>query len=186
MFPANLSPRQFRLAFKNLVRIASPPSAIAAAQPLLAPTLLELIHERAIHASSTPLAPDATFNPPLDAAADEPPPAKPQSEQAVLTLTLIDTLPTLPLDLLQEWLPLSAALVHHIPDAAMRDSCRAHFWETLVSSEMNAERSHLCVAWWTTKGGREMLLGHDLAVPYADDGVLISGALPAERELAKL
>jgi hypothetical protein len=48
VFPHNLSPRQFRLAFKTLMRVTAPPSAISATHPDLPATLLELVYHRAL------------------------------------------------------------------------------------------------------------------------------------------
>lgn len=182
MFPDNLSPRQFRLAFKNLIRVVSPPSKIAGAQPLLAATLLELVHERALHAPQIPLPTNpAAIQSPLPDSGDVVIPQ--HSEQAVLISTLTDALPALSLDLLDEWLPLTAGLINHVSDAAMREDCKRHFWETLVGGEMDPERSQICVAWWTSRGGREMVL---LGDPSMKDEYTMSGALPEETSSAKL
>ncbi len=272
--PPSLSPRQFRLAFKTLVRIASPPSALAGMQPDLAATILELLRHRALHsqtpsiptspilqssaqhtpltdaprpspsssiappipkplASSThPLAP-ASNSPPLlspNPASILPPPALPApppqtthpSRAALLTSTIIDSLPYIPFDLLEEWLPLTASLIrsliesdHHSSPQLVEDiprppfssnpasstaaplaekqpstgyypttnpihnedidqdvngdingeTCLQRFWEVLSSGEMDVDRAQVCVAWWTTRGGRELLLfGEDLTV----------------------
>ncbi|CAD0086075.1 unnamed protein product, partial [Aureobasidium mustum] len=146
VFPHNLSARQFRLAFKNLIKVVSPPSRIAVTQPMLAATLLDLVHERAIHAPSAPPPPShipLSTNPPE---LESPPSsAIPDlSEQAVLTLTLMDAFPCLSLALLEEWLPLTATATRRITDPAMRDYCKKHFWEVLVGGEMDPERSQIC------------------------------------------
>ncbi|KAF2836687.1 hypothetical protein M501DRAFT_979132 [Patellaria atrata CBS 101060] len=153
MFPDNLSSRQFRLAFKTLVRVATPPSPLSVSQPDLPAILLELVHHRALHATTIPLKPDAALaaNLPED-------PYTPLSEQAVLALTLIDALPFLSLHLLEEWLPVTGELINSIPPEEMKQACRERFWEMLISGEMDAERSQICVAWWTTQGGRELVL----------------------------
>ena len=178
VFPQNLSSRQFRLAFKTLLRLTSPPAALAASEPMLSATLLELLHERANQSSTLPLPPN-----PTDSTSQVEPPVD-LSEQAVLTLTVIDTLTHLPLDLLDEWLPLAADLVNQIEDAAMRQYCKEHFWHVLVGGEMDPNRSGLCHAWWSTRGGREMLLfGRETA---AEDIVQMSGALPDELGESKL
>lgn len=103
-------------------------------------------------------------------------------------LAIIDCLPYLSLDLLEEWLPLTAMVVHSIDDndstmatAYSRPAhgpeekeqpvpltahgCRERLWEVLSGGEMDVERSQLCVAWWSTRGGREMTLygDHDLS-----------------------
>ena len=169
-FPANLSARQFRLAFKTIIRITAPPSSLSDTQPLLQSTLLEVIHDRASRASPTPLAPARTDN--------EGPPV---SEQAVLTMTIIDSLCFLTLPVLEEWLPLTAELVNQITDSTMRQRCQERFWESLSSGEMDVERAALSVAWWTSRSGKEMLLFGD--EPPTEDEYLMSGALVPESKL---
>ncbi|KAK6007291.1 hypothetical protein QM012_006299 [Aureobasidium pullulans] len=186
VFPHNLSARQFRLAFKNLIRVVSPPSRIAVTQPMLAATLLDLVHERAIHAPSASLPPThvpLSTNPPgLESSLVSTIPDL--SEQAVLILTLIDAFPCLSLALLDEWLPLTATATRMITDPAMREYCKKHFWEVLVGGEMDPERSQICVRWWTSRGGRELLLDID-DVP--DDGYCMSGGSgEQEKVMSKL
>lgn len=177
VFPRNLSPRQFRLAFKTLMRVTAPPSVLSATQPDLPGTLLELLHHRALYAPAAPLPVDpASLS---NAVPDDSPPV---SEQAVLTLTLLDTLPYLPTDLLDEWLPLSAELISIIPDGETRSACKKRLWDVLVGGEMDPDKSQVCVAWWSTRGGRELVLfGKE-----ADGGPYMSGALPVEAREAKL
>ena len=165
VFPANLSPRQFRLAFKTLLRVLAPPSALTALHPDLPATLLELVHQRAQEASTAA----------LDAARYGPAPADapPLSEQAVLVLTLVDALPFLPLRLLHEWLGLAAGLVACVRDARMRDTCCRRFWDVLVAGEMDPERAQVAVVWWACEGGRERLLG--------EQGEMMSGALGGQQ-----
>jgi hypothetical protein len=155
-FPTNLSPRQFRFAFKTLLQLTTPPTPLSTSEPLLAETLLELLHHRAIHAPSNPLPPavynrDAANMPQLD---NQPS----LSEQAVLMLTLLDALPYLPIPVLHDWLSISADLLNVIGDAYMREHCKARFWEVLESGEMDVERSAVCVGWWNTWGGRDKVL----------------------------
>ncbi|KAK8253441.1 hypothetical protein IWZ00DRAFT_189789 [Phyllosticta capitalensis] len=162
-FPANLSPRQFRLAFKTLMQVTTPPAPLSSSQPDLPATLCELVHHRALSAPSAPL-PTAVAVPPTS-----PPPGAepvpqgepPLSEQSVLALTLLDAFPLLPVPLLEEWLPLCADLVNAIADDALRDVVRRRFWEVLVGGEMDPERSLVAVAWWSTRGGRERVLFGD-------------------------
>lgn len=78
-----------------------------------------------------------------------------------MVLTLIDALPYLSLDLLEEWLDIAAGSINdHITDedGALRQVCRERFWEVLSSGEMSNDRAALCVAWWTTRGGREAVM----------------------------
>jgi hypothetical protein len=176
VFPHNLSPRQFRLAFKTLMRVTAPPSALSASHPDLPATLLELVFHRALHAPTTPLPPDETAL--ALQGSDAPPPAL--SEQAVLALTLLDSLPCLPIPLLEEWLPLCAELLNAIDDDNMRDAVKARFWEVLISGELDPERSGLAVAWWSTRGGREMVLyGRESE----EELKMMSGALPVENRV---
>ncbi|KAF2277800.1 uncharacterized protein EI97DRAFT_374293 [Westerdykella ornata] len=173
VFPQNLSPRQFRLAFRTLMRVTAPPSALSASHPDLPATLLELVFHRALHAPTVALPPDETTL--ALQGSDAPPP--PLSEQAVLALTLLDALPYLSIPLLEEWMPLCAQLLNRIDDGMMREAVRARFWEVLVSGEMDPERSGVAVAWWTTRGGREMVLfGREGG---ENESMMMSGALPA-------
>jgi len=174
VFPHNLSPRQFRLAFKTLMRVTAPPSTLSATHPDLPATLLELVHHRALSAQVEALPPDATAL--ALEGSDAPPPAL--SEQAVLTLTLIDSLPFLTIPLLEEWMPLCADLLNQISDDGMRETVKARYWEMLVSGEMDAERSGVAVTWWTTRGGRELVLYGRESLPA--DMAMMSGALPVE------
>ncbi|THV99772.1 hypothetical protein D6D27_00741 [Aureobasidium pullulans] len=186
VFPHNLSSRQFRLAFKNLIKVVSPPSRTAVAQPMLAATLLDLVHERAIQAPTAPLPPSYVpaqrTAPELESAPKSSIPDL--SEQAVLVLTLIDAFPCLSLALLEEWLPLTAAAAQMISDTDMREYCKKHFWEVLVGGEMDPERSQICVRWWTSRGGQEELLTADNP---AEDQFVMSGGLGEQDEImAKL
>lgn len=178
VFPQNISARQFRLAFKTLLRLTSPPAALAVTDPMLSATLLELLHERATNASPAPLPPKATESSPDQAS------SPPLSEQAIYILTMIDTLTQLQLDLLDEWLPLAANLVNAVDDSAMREYCRTHFWHILVGGEMDPNRSGVCHEWWSTGGGRDLLLfGREDADQQA---LSMSGALPDEGRDVKL
>lgn len=170
-FPVNLSPRQFRFAFKTLMRVTTPPSPLSASQPVLSETLLELLHHRALTAPTNPL-PPTTQN---DGEGQGPQPSL--SEQAVLLLTLLDALPNLPLGTLEEWLPLAADLLNIIEDRATREHCKARFWDVLESGEMDVERSAVCVEWWSTRGGREKVLFGDL-----ERGPFMSGGLSVRHE----
>ena len=173
VFPDNLTARQFRLAFKTLLRLTSPPALLAASQPMLPATLLELLYGRAQYASAQPVFPHP------NEAASEGDPLPPLSEQAVLTLTVADTLPQLSLDLLDEWLPLTAGMMHQIEHPAMREYCKEHFWHMLIGGEMDPDRSGVCHAWWSTGGGRDMVLfgpSQDSNDPHSMSGALPDGA----------
>ncbi|KAJ5503002.1 Pentaxin [Penicillium fimorum] len=180
VFPNNLSARQFRLAFKTVIQITAPPSPLANSQPLLPSTLLEVVHDRALNASSTPLPPQGP-NPDMSQ-------SPPVSEQAVLTLALIDSLSFLLVDDLKEWLPFTAQLINAISDRNMRHACIERFWEALAGGEMDVDRSHCCVAWWSTEGGRELVLfGAETAPGESDEsGPYMSGAVGGVAPESKL
>lgn len=153
VFPNNLSARQFRLAFKTAIKVTSPPSLLSNQQPLLSSTLLEVLHDRALHASTAPLPQSALGG--QTTASDRTPPL---SEQAALTLAMIDSLCFLRVEDLEEWLPLTARTINAVVGAEMRTACVERFWETLSNGEMDVERANSCVIWWSTKGGRELVL----------------------------
>ncbi|KAI1878230.1 uncharacterized protein JN550_000412 [Neoarthrinium moseri] len=161
-FPSRISPRQFRLAFKTVMQIVSPPFPISATHPHLSETLLEMVHFRSLSAGALSLPPEPV--PPSasplasqrPAAADQPP----MSEQTTLVLALVDTLPFLPLPIVEEWLSRTAEAMNGVADPGMREVARKRFWDVLVSGEMDVERSAVGVAWWGTGGGREMVLLH--------------------------
>ena len=180
-FPENLTARQFRLAFKTLARLASPPAVLAATRPYLAATLIELLRERAERASTMPIVP---LRPMVDLENTLSPP--PLSEQAFLTLTVIDTLTQVSLDLLEEELPSSADMINSIEDPAMREHCKEHFWHTLTDGEMDPNRSQVCHAWWSTAGGREVVLFGREAFEQEGESFTMSGALPDEARDSKL
>lgn len=169
-FPENLSPRQFRFAFKSLIHITTPPTPLSTAEPMLAETLLEMLHYRAVHAPTSPL-PQSVYM--RDTASQEDSQVS-LSEQAILMLTLLDALPNLPIDVLQAWLPISAELLNTIEDNYMRERCKARFWEVIESGEMDVERSAVCVGWWSTWGGRDQVLFGRETV---DNGPYMSGGL---------
>lgn len=177
VFPQNLSARQFRMAVKTLIRTTSPPSLLSETQPLLPSTILELLRFR-LETGSTALV-QQERDPPVSS----PPYAKPTPtafqqppipEQTVLVLTLIHALPFLPIDQLEDWLPVVAQSLSMIKDANQSHMCRQRFWNVLSDGEMDVDRAALCVAWWDTRGGRDMVLfGKDHQV----EGPFMSGAL---------
>ena len=183
VFPKNISARQFRMAVKTLIRMTSPPSLLSELQPLLPSTILELLRFRLETGSSAVV--QQNGGPP----AHSPSKAKSMptdveqlslSEGAVLVLTLIDALPCLPLDQLEDWLPVVAESLRIIKDVNQSHICRQRFWDVLSNGEMDVNRAALCVAWWGTRGGRDMVLfGRD----HQAEGPFMSGAL---EEISKL
>lgn len=165
------------------MKISTPPNPLARSHPLLASTLLELVHERAQNASSSLLPPTTIQQQQSSSSPDDDTNASPPvSEKSALILALIDSLPCLLVDDLAEWLPLTAQLINTIQDHSMRKVCADRFWDVLSNGEMDVDRANFCVTWWSTRGGRELLLfgdqsqGDDLEEP------LMSGALNSGRE----
>ncbi|KAE8149457.1 hypothetical protein BDV25DRAFT_2097 [Aspergillus avenaceus] len=153
VFPKNLSIRQFRLAFRTVLQVTAPPSPIANTQRHLPSILLEVLHDRALHA------PNEVLPQPTEAGVESSNSSTPPlSEQAALTLSLIDGLSFLRVEDLEEWLPLTAQLINTIREPEMRTACVERFWEALSSGEMDVERACYCVSWWSSKGGRELVL----------------------------
>lgn len=144
-FPTHISPRQFRLAFKTMMQILSPPFPISATHPDFAEALLEMLRSRAGSANPAPL-PNLQAE---EAAA---------SEQSTLVMTLIDSLPFLPLNIFEGWLTLTADALNEIADPSMRDVAKRRFWEILSNGEMDVERAPIGLAWWGSRGGRELVL----------------------------
>ena len=169
VFPQNLSPRQFRLAIKTLIRITSPPFAISETQPLFPSILLELVRTRS-ETASRDIIPPLAHQPGVDA-------ETPLSEQAVMVLALIDSLTVLPFYTLDEWLPLTAEALNNIQDRNLLDLCRHRFWEVLSNGEMDVARAESCLNWWNTGGGRHAVLKE---APIAQKGPFMSGALPPQ------
>ncbi|KOC16138.1 peroxisomal membrane protein [Aspergillus flavus AF70] len=174
VFPDNLSIRQFRLAFRTVLQVTAPPSPIANTERHLPSILLEVLHDRALHASNKILPQPADHG-----AGSETSKTPPLSEQAALTLSLIDGLSFLRVEDLEEWLPLTAQLINTIRESEMRTACVERFWEALSSGEMDVERACYCVAWWSTKGGRELVLfGNEPGAAESDPhGPYMSGAV---------
>ena len=179
VFPQTLSPRQFRYAIKTLVKITSPPAPISQMQPLLPSSILDLVYQRLASASSEVMLPNS------GGPITQPNPHHPGSqlvlsEQSTLVLALIDALPFLPLDQLQDWLPVTAQAVQSVSDNIQANVYRDRFWDILSGGEMDVVRSNIGLTWWTASGGREMVMkpesnGHDTP--------LMSGALVEQGRL---
>ena len=141
-FPGLLSSRQFRLAFRTLIRITSPPSMVAKTQPYLAAILLETVMQRAHDLSQSPV---PTAKPTPDITNEET-----ISDQAHLLMALIDSLCFLTPTLLEEWLPLTATAISYVEDSETRTLCYDRLWEAISGGEMDVERAALCVEWWSS------------------------------------
>lgn len=175
-FPQNISARQFRMAVKTLVRITAPPFLISDFQPLLPSTLLELVYSRLAAAPTQPL-PQANVLHESESHRSEQPAL---SERAILILALIDSLPYLPPPELVEWLPIVAQSLQSVQNDRMLQSCRQRLWEVMINGEMDVDRAAVCAAWWSTRGGKEMVLED----PIADEkGPFMSGALDETSKL---
>jgi hypothetical protein len=188
-FPQHISPRQFRLAFKTVVQILSPPRAISAEHPELAEGLLEMVRWRVgvagtgtgtgVLAQAAVLGGDAGGGEEQEVVV---------SEQSTLVLTLVDALPFLSVRIFEEWMGLVAGAVNMVRDAALREVVKRRFWEVLVSGEMDVERAAIAAAWWGTKGGREAVLfgrtqpGVGLGYSgHEEEGFMMRGALVEEQ-----
>ncbi|KAK4202698.1 putative PEX8 peroxisomal biogenesis factor 8 [Triangularia verruculosa] len=184
-FPKHISPRQFRLAFKTMMQILSPPFPIAASHPRLAEALLEMVRYRASVAGQNPdgekpLPPPPAVDPQAQQEAQDP-----VSEQSTLVLTLIDALPFLQLNIFEDWMTLAAHSVNEIKDNQLREVVKRRFWEVLVSGEMDVERAAIGVAWWGTKGGREAVL-FGQPPQKQEEMYMMSGALSSPARQCKL
>lgn len=174
-FPSHISPRQFRLAFTTLMQILSPPFPVSASNPELAETLLEMVRIRIPTAGQGYL--PAGYD--QDQAAQSP-----MSEQSALVLTLIDSLPFLTLPILEDWMTIIAVALHEIRDMAMREGAKQRFWEILGSGELDVERAAIGVAWWGTKGGRELTIFGP--AQSQGQGALMSGAIVDDQASSRL
>ncbi|KAL6404035.1 peroxisomal membrane protein PEX17 [Ilyonectria robusta] len=171
-FPQQISPRQFRVAFKTVMQIVSPPFPIAEMEPQFSETLLEMLRSYTTAASTTPIPPKPDA---VSQAASSEQEEEPLSQQSSLTLALVDSLPFLPLPLLEEWLTIAAQAMYEIADPALREPVKNRLLEILVSGEMDVERAAIGVAWWGTHGGR------DLVFSGGNQPAMMSGALGADR-----
>lgn len=53
---------------------------------------------------------------------------------------------------------MTAEFIHRISDSRQKALCQDKFWEMLSNGEMDIERAAACVTWWSTKGGKELVL----------------------------
>ena len=179
-----MSARQFRLAFRTVIQVTAPPSPIANTQRLLPSILLEVLYDRALHAS------DQLLPQPVQGEGPDLGTSPPVSEQAALTLALIDSLCFLRVEDLEEWLPLTGHLLNAVTGSDMHKLCVERFWEALSSGEMDVERAHYCVTWWSTLGGRELILygaePGESPEPDEAQGAYMSGAIGGVARESKL
>ncbi|RCI14638.1 hypothetical protein L249_6410 [Ophiocordyceps polyrhachis-furcata BCC 54312] len=166
-FPRYISPRQFRVAFQTVMEIVSPPFPIAGLRPDLSETLLEMLRSMLTKASNKPLDSSSW----LGTAQSREPSAR-VSEESALVMTLVDSLPFLPLHLMEEWLTIAAQLLGGIADPVLKAPVRQRFLDILVNGDLDVERAAIGVAWWGTRGGREAVLNGDVGDP-----AMMSGAL---------
>jgi hypothetical protein len=175
-FPLQISPRQFRVAYKTVMQTVSPPFPIAAMEPHLSETLLEMLRA-SIPTAGTALLPQTPDAAPPDATSPEDlaqQPLEPCSEQSSLTMALVDTLPFLPLPLVEEWLTITAQTLNMIEDPKLRAPVKKRFWDILVNGEMDVERAAIGVAWWGNQGGRELVLSRPTPEVAMMSGAIVS------------
>lgn len=170
-FPKHISSRQFRIAFKTVMQICSPPFPIAEMEPHLAEALLEMLRGAIETASPEPL-PVTQQAAALAEATDKP--AEMLSAQSSLTLALVDSLPYLPLEFLEEWLTITAQALHLIQDPRLREPVKKRFVDVLGSGELDVERAAIGVAWWGTQGGRQLVLYGGVGEPAMMSGAIIT------------
>ncbi|KAM0249445.1 hypothetical protein ACHAP5_002834 [Fusarium lateritium] len=176
-FPQYISSRQFRVAFKTVMQIVSPPFPIAELEPHISETLLEMLRS-SVSVAPTSLLP-STSNIVAQAAMEESQEER-FSQQSSLALALVDSLPYLPLPLLEEWFTITAQAMNEIEDPALREPVKQRFLQLLVSGELDVERAAIGVAWWGTRGGRELILGASA------EPAMMSGALPGPDRSSRL
>ncbi|KAK2070384.1 hypothetical protein P8C59_004880 [Phyllachora maydis] len=163
------------------MQVLSPPFPVSASHPDLAETLLEMVRLRFASAGTALLPPRPGA---FAAAGGLPRPnEEPISEQSTLVLTLVDSLPYLPLVMVEEWMTMAALSIHDISDSMLRQVVQKRFWDILVSGELDVERSAIAVAWWGTRGGREAVLyGAGQLAPGTQQQFLMSVASPGSGE----
>ncbi|KAK3322265.1 hypothetical protein B0H66DRAFT_196662 [Apodospora peruviana] len=178
-FPSYISPRQFRVAFKTMMQILSPPYPISETHPQLAETLLEMVRFRSSAvAGRLPLPPKPDSHNSHSSDINEM-----VSEQSTLVLTLIDSLPFLHLNIFEDWLTLAVLALNDIENITLREPVKRRFWDVLVSGEMDVERAAIGVAWWGTRGGRETVL-YGARGPAPPEPFMMSGAIVHDQEPA--
>ncbi|KAI1609939.1 hypothetical protein EDD36DRAFT_60668 [Exophiala viscosa] len=170
-FPKPLTAQQFRFAMKSVVRLAAPPSPIAMSMPLMQAIVLDLLRERVEHASEDLL--PSNHDVPVES-------NQPLSERTVLLLSIIDCLNSLPIPLLEDWLPVTADLLQKVKNPVQKQQCQQRLWAALSDGEMDVERAASCVAWWTSRGGREHVM---LGEQPEEQEYLMSGALQFDSKL---
>lgn len=170
-FPGNLSPRQFGLAIKTLVRIVSPPHPMSENQPLLASAILDITYTRLQTASEVPSAKQPRIPSTEDSEI---------SERTAMLLTIIDSLPALPPSVLEEWLAMAGDALQFVESRSAQELCRRRIWDVLSNGEMDVPRAEVCLVWWNDRGGRRLVLDGADGLP---DAPVMSGALPESSKL---
>ena len=80
------------------------------------------------------------------------------TEQCTMVLSLIDSLTYLDVNILKQCLDIAAESLNFLVETSMKHKCRQRLWEVLTNGEMDIGQATVCVAWWTTQGGRNMIL----------------------------
>lgn len=160
---------------------------------------LELLHHRVLNLSTgsgqhlapcttgpSPAAQTVLTSPhtPADTSDDDDDDDADLDELTALVFTLIDSLPILPPHILEDWLPRTAELLPVVEPWGRRQRCKERFWGVLSGGEMDVDRSLICIAWWGSRGGREMVSFAGGAGGGGGDGkglgegeIMMSGAL---------
>ncbi|TQS34821.1 hypothetical protein Golomagni_04783 [Golovinomyces magnicellulatus] len=176
-FPNYIGPQQFRFAFKALIQICTPPNPLGTTQPMMAEALLEVLHHRALQASTIPISSRL-----LKSSSENSKQNVLITEQTAFIFTILDSLPYLSLEILEIWLDQVARLLEKVPEGGMRDYCKKQFWETLENGAMNMDRSLICLSWWGSKGGREKVMFNG----NVNHGPFMSGGLPSKNKSSRL
>ncbi|KAH8894992.1 hypothetical protein GQ53DRAFT_744408 [Thozetella sp. PMI_491] len=162
-FPIHMSPRQFRLAFKTLIKVLSRPNAMLQSHFSLCETVMELAHQRVLLAAEAPLAPLPGDNAELVL-----------SEKATLILAMTDALPFLA-ESFEDWLTTTAIALNSIQDPTMRNVAKERFCGLATGGEWDPWQVPVFLAWWTSKGGVQAVLYG--SGPLMAPEPLMSGAL---------
>ncbi|KAG6027466.1 hypothetical protein E4U41_000934 [Claviceps citrina] len=187
-FPRHISARQFRVAFKTVLEMVSPPFPVAAMDPHLSETLLEMLRAHLSTAGTHVLPRKASLAAAAAAATTDAEGEEEAllSEQSALVTTLIDSLPFLPLPLVEEWLGITARALNEIEDARLRTPVRKRLLDVLVGGEMDVERAAVGLVWWGTKGGRELVLSGRGVPPPKRPVMTMSGARSGDATSSRL
>lgn len=195
LYTGVISERQFRIAFKVLVKVANN-EHMKALDAGLGDVVMEVLYHGAVSAS----APEYHLSQPQ--MHSQAPAQSLNQDQARAThlLALIESLVSCNPASLDEWLNLAAQAISTLPVPA-RSSCANALWDVIYGGQMDDLRTQVCVIWWVHKDGRELVFGRHRGInagakPGAEnprsgitDGEqmpVMSGALPPAASSARL